>query len=309
MAKKQSRAKPSKKKTKISSPRRNIIIAVILIGLGVLFGGTLIFNVVIAPPTATEESQGYMVFYIQDQQTGELLDGEIMLFAVNEYDDPLIISGYDNPIATGDIIFVDEPVIATVYNVSLKTDISRSWLPKTIAPIGSSNANAPQNNTIRINFLSDPDNVTVEIISKNGVSGTYDHADFLGDIEYELEIQFNITSSYEASVYGSYGYVPQYILNESYDLNAEYNVSGFGLWLCFNSSEVAMASVNGDEASIFYIESHYDFGMILLNPIMVIGGSEGDIQTVDFELKQNPTGMFIFEGFLEDLGITKIVIS
>lgn len=307
--------KKRKKKLKDKLPKltkRNtyILIAVIIV-IAIAIGGlSFTFSTLQPSPAGTS---GWVTFSIKDQETGDNLEGTILLIPYDEQDS-LLSTGDDysgeNPIATGEVTYLPEPVIAIVKNVTLKNQTSRTWLPASISPLGSENQNEPRQNTIWLKFLHNKDNVSTKITKLNGEEGTFDHSDIAGDTEHNLTIQFNITSNFETMFYGSHGYVPPYLL-EDYPISHEYNVTGFGLWLCFNGTDIRETSVyvNDIVSSSYYVNATNDFSMILLDPILCVGQNTTESQEVVFELTDNPTGMFVFEGFLENMDETKLIIS
>jgi len=292
-----------------------IALGVILIVVAVLIGGFALFSV-LTPPSAG--GSGYMEITLIDSWTGDEIDGEVVLTQYNKsdkkYDFPED-SGYDNPIETGEVFYIDSPVFITVWDIDSDDLDGRTFLPKTISPLGSEDINDPYENTIVVHFLRNPNYVECNITELDGVEGIYNESDISGDIEYDIELWINITTieGEDASLYGSSSYVPEYYLEKNdLDDTLEYEIGGFGLWLVFNGTEVIHADVENIEPSYTYIED-LNISMILLEPVFLNPDKDSYISEakidVEFECKTDPIEIFIFEGFLEDLEDNKILIT
>jgi len=289
-----------------------IILALITIGVASIFIVPQLQAIIQGEGAGTT---GWATFEIVDGETGETLSGKIMLIEANDTDKKLDFEDftetaglYDNPVKDGEVIYMPESCYAMLYDVDLEEDKSRVWLPKTIGPIGSDDETKPYVNTIFVSFLVDPSDVEVAITEKDGTDGKYDHTDFNTDKDYKIDLEFNVTLRHDYSQYGDSSFVPDYYLNkEDLDLSKDEDINAYGLWMCFNGTELADADVDdyGSDFDDYYYIEDWDTTIVLLTPIW---DEDGKIE-VEFEMKSTPDEFFIFQGFLEDLEDTKILIT
>jgi len=330
MAKKQTKTqrKPkSKTKAKSQQPRKGIRriipksragkigLAVFLIAIISITSIYLVFLSILQP--SGMGGQGWMKFQFIDGTNGEELQGEVILIQVNHtdkkinFDDfPSTEGLYDNPVKTGDLVYVPERAYAVVWDVDLESGDTRKWQPLSISPIGSEIKEEYETNTFIIWFESDPLGIEANITHIDDVKINATLSDFPIDTKFDMVINitnFNFPAPEdEYDTYGASSWIPEYWLEKKgYDLSLEEEVFGLGLWLAFNGSEIAYADVedNGEEyTDVYYIES-WNTGIVLLDIVMWQTQME-----MTLELKSSPIEVFLFEGFLEDKEDTKILM-
>lgn len=266
-----------------------LIVAVpLIISVGTLFG--------IAPYQTGSTGTGYCKFLLIDTQNSELVNGQV---ALTRFDTGELVGIYD----TDSMIHVEDSVLATIYSVDLKSGDSRTFLPFTIVPDVSGEMNDPKINTIAVYFLYPPENISVEIAKLDGIEGRFNESHVSADVEHEIELSISVETPFEStSLYGASSFVPDLFLPEK---SASEGISGFGLWLWFNNTEIITDSVLVENypSNAYYIESG-SYSIILLHPVFF----DGQDQTVSFELKQQPTEIGIFQGFIDDFQETFLQI-
>ena len=274
----------------------SILIAGLLIVIPLVIGFLAFFS--IGPPISGSEGTGYFTFQIIDTHTGLEIDGEI---AITNFETGELIDIYDSD----EIIYTSTSIIATIYSVDLDPSDTRTVLPFTIVPIVDGTENDPQVNTIGAYFYFPKENITVDIVELDDIAGSYNESDIEADTLHELELDIDVDrGSSNSSIYGASSYVPEHMLPTK---SASEDITGFGLWLFLNETEVVEDSVTveGFDTNAYYIESE-DYSIILLHPVYD-GGLYQD-QTVTLECKTQPTSIGIFQGFIDDLDTTFVQI-
>lgn len=320
--KKSKKGKPSYVKIGDRKIEKNQLILVLsivsIVALGLILAP--VFLSVIQPPETTEDSIGWVEFRLYDHETKNELDGEITLIKGNDssalvdYDDYEEYD-YENPIETGESVYIPEECFAVVTDVDLDTSDDREFLPTVFIPYASDNESAPQINSVYVDFLLDDiDRANATIDELNGDSGLYNETDIESDEVNTINVNFSLNPRYNASIYGRYNWVPDYILENNYPDTYAEDVSAYGLWLCFNGTDRVQDSVfvNDYEATNHYIES-LNITMILLDTVYY-DTEENQVkkngnQKVEFELKKEPEGIFFFDGFLDNIEDTKRTIK
>lgn len=292
----------SAKKYKKKRPAHFYLITIILLLVIIVPIASFFGLLSIRPPTAG--NTGYCVFQLVDVETREDVDGRIMMTYYNDSNKKYSTDkqeGFKNPISTSETVFVETPVFAYIYAVELKSGSTRRFLPVTISPMCSSDPKNPRLNTIYVHFIVNPSRVSAEITKLNGEAGKFDEDNFKLFDTYTITLDIKVNKWAEYSVYGHSSYVPDYRLPS---VSEKLGITGYGAWLVLEGSQVKNAMINNEKVDFFYITDD-DLSIILLNQVT----GEGGKQEIIFEIEGNPTDMYIFQGFYEDISNTKVDIK
>jgi len=257
----------------------------------------------LAPPAQTSSPTGYAVFKLIDAETGDDIRGQVILTRYDDSDEKYKNDEYDNPIRTGEPVYISEAVFATVYKVTLEQVANRKHLPVTISPMCSDDPNHPQVNTIRVQFYADPDEITAKIFRKDQLEGTFDERDFRAGNTHDIELSIDrdAPKKLENPLYGHSCFVPDYVLPDN---NEYYELSGYGLYLVVKGTKVDVTDENGEELLHKYIPG-IGGTIILLNPVV---GEQGR-QKMTITFKDAPTDFELFQGFIDDYKSTRVELE
>jgi hypothetical protein len=244
---------------------------------------------------------GYCTFALRDSDTGEDLEGWIMLVNYTDSNQRYALDekGFSNPVKTGEVVHIAQPVFAYIYGVQLKSGILRRFLPTTISPMCSIDTNKPRLNTFNVYFYTDPAAVSVDIIRLNGENGNFNEKNFKYLESYSFTLKIAVDTWKEYSVYGHSCFVPNYRLPAT---SEKLGISWCGLWLVFEGAQITEATVEDqDEAEFFYMTED-DRSILLLNEV---DGPESK-QDIMVKLSGNPTDIYLFQGFYEEIDNTRV---
>ncbi len=297
--------KKSYNKTKnIFKNRKNRLMAVVVIvafvslmSLGFLTG---LWS--IRPPAPG--NTGYCVFEMVDSETREKVDGRVMMVFYNDTNTKYITDeqeGFTNPVITGKTVYIEESVIAYVYAVTLKSSPNRRILPTSISPMCSDDPMNPKLNTIMVYFYTDVSRVDASITKIDGLTGSFGKNVFSSDGTYIFTLNIKLNKRTEYSVYGHSCFVPDYRLPAT---SEKLGITGYGLWLVFEGSQITAASVEGFDKSEFFYIIDDDVSILLLNSI---AGEEIE-QDITVTLSNRPSDVYIAEGFYEEINSRRVDI-
>jgi len=273
-----------------------ILIAGLLIVIPIVAGFLAFFS--IGPAISGSTGEGYFTFQIIDTDNGAIIDGEI---AITDFETGELVDIYD----TNEIIYTDKSVVATIYSVELEAGDTRTVLPYTIVPLVTGTFAEPQMNTIGAYFYFPKENISVDIVELDDVIGSFNESDILADTLHAIELDIDVDrGTSNTSIYGASSWIPDYMLPTK---SASEVISGFGLWLFLNGTEIVEESVlvEGFETNSYYIDTE-DYSIVLLHPVH--DGGIYQNQTVVLECKTQPTSMGIFQGFIDDIDTTFVQI-
>jgi hypothetical protein len=150
-------------------------------------------------------------------------------------------------------------------------------------------------------FYGDPADVTADVIKLNGDNGNFNENNFRYLDTYSFTLKIAVDAWKERSVYGHSCFVPNYRLPAE---SEKLGITGYGLWLVFEGAQITEATVKGqDEAEFFYIAED-DRSILLLNQV------DGEIskQEITVKLSGNPSDMYLYQGFYEEIAETRVDI-
>jgi len=271
-------------KTLLSEKKNWIIIIASLIVI-IAIGGFISYEIFSPPVIRSEYSRGYAVFFLYDRANDDFVDGEITLVLASSLDTEW------ETIETGETIRLTEDVYAYVSSVDLESGDTREFLPTTIVPRGNNDPNAPQSNSINLEFIfTDYDQ---EITVLDGDEGSFDASDLdtVGK-RYEMTIEFTVAEIPQGG-FGNPCWVPEHGLPA---LNVDNNVHGYGLYLVLDTEiDTDTVLLNGLSAQAQYLED-LDISIILLRGIY---RTDTEME-LEFRIFGAVTELYTTQGFLPD---------